>query len=380
MDLMTRPEFEELVGDGGGTRVSLYVPTHRVSGPRESDADRLRWKKLLTAVEATLTEEGHARRDIDELLAPAWDLHGDSVAWSHMADGLAMFLAPGWQATYRVPLDLPEHATVGPEFVLTPLLPLLTDRNFVVLALSQKNVRVLRGARDRIVELELDGVPRAFSDVYEKDGPQSDKVPRPNASGAIGNGGSVYYGASALDNVHQQDMVEFLREVARGVESSFNGRTVPMILAGLPEWVTMYRDVSSYPHLVEAAIERNPDDLSQDDLRLAAWELVEERLGRENARLLDRFHEQHARGGAALGLDDAFRAAHEGRVDTLLMTTETGHPGGSGGPTVAPSRPEPYDIYGRVGVAARATLRAGGAVRVLEDLPDGAPVAAILRY
>jgi len=27
MDLMTRAEFEQLVGDGEGTRVSLFVPT-----------------------------------------------------------------------------------------------------------------------------------------------------------------------------------------------------------------------------------------------------------------------------------------------------------------------------------------------------------------
>lgn len=379
MDLMTRAEFDELVGDGGGTRVSLYVPTHRVSGPRENDTDRLRWKKLLQSVQDSLAQEGLAPREIEELLAPAWDLHGDTVAWSHMADGLAMYLRPGWQATYRVPLDLPEHATVGPEFVLTPLLPLLTDRNYALLALSQKNVRVLRGGRDRIVELELASVPGAFSDVYDKEGPQSDKVPRPNASGAPG-GGAVYYGASALDNVHQGDMVEYLREVARGVEDYLAGRTIPLILAGLPEWVSMYRDVSSYPHLVDAAIERNPDDLGLDALRSQAWALVEERLTSENARLLDRFHEQWARGGAAFGVEESFRAAHEGRVDTLLMTAETEQPGGPGGPTVASSRPEQDDVYGRVGAAARATLRNGGEVRVLETLPDGAPIAAILRY
>ncbi len=53
MDLMTRAEFEELVGDGDGTRVSLFIPTHRVGGGKESEADRLRWKNLLGAVEAS---------------------------------------------------------------------------------------------------------------------------------------------------------------------------------------------------------------------------------------------------------------------------------------------------------------------------------------
>src|SRR5688572_17342857 len=68
MDLMTRAEFEELMGDGGGPRVSVFVPTHRVSRAKESEADRLSWKNLLSTVEAALLDEGHGRREIDELL------------------------------------------------------------------------------------------------------------------------------------------------------------------------------------------------------------------------------------------------------------------------------------------------------------------------
>jgi hypothetical protein len=380
MDLMTRAEFEELVGDGEGTRVSLFAPTHRVSGPKEGEADRLRWKNLLTAVEGALLEDGHERRQVQELLAPAWELHGDGMAWSHMADGLAMYLAPGgWSATYRVPLELPELGALGPGFVLGPVLPLLSDQNYVVLTLSQKDVRVLRGSRDRIGELDVPAVPRAFDDVFEPDGPSSDSVPRPTASGRTGQAGSVYYGASSNDNVHKEDVTEFFREVARGVEQHLAGRSIPMILAGLPEWVAVYRELSSYPHVVEGAIERNPDDMSAEDLRAAAWELVERRLEQDGSRLLDRFHEQRARGTGAAGAEDVATAAQEGRVDTLLLTADGCYAGGLDGPEVV--RPlRDGDVCGVVDSAARATLRNGGSVRVLDQLPDGAPVAAVLRY
>jgi hypothetical protein len=379
MDLMTRAEFEELVGEGEGTRVSLFAPTHRVGGPKESDADRLRWKNLLAAVESALIEDGHERRQVEELLAPAWELHGDGMAWSHMADGLAMYLAPGWSARYRVPLELPELASVGSGFLLSPVLPMLSDQNYVVLTLSQKDVRVLRGSRDRIGELDLPRVPQAFDDVFEPDGPSSDSVPRPTASGRTGQAGSVYYGADSNDNVHKADMLEFFREVARGVEGHLAGRTIPLILAGLPEWVSVYRGINSYPHLVDAAIERNPDDMSADDIRAAAWELAQKRLEQDKARLLDRFHEQRARGTGAADAEAVATAAQEGRVDTLLMTTNGCYAGGLDGPEVV--RPlRDGDVCGVVDSAARATLRNGGAVRVLDDLPDGAPVAAVLRY
>lgn len=380
MDLMTRAEFEELVGDGDGTRVSLFVPTHRVGTTKESDEDRLRWKNLLTAVEGTLIEDGHDKREVEELLVPAWELHGDGMAWSHMADGLAMYLTTGWSASYRVPLELPELAAVGSGYVLGPVLPLLSDQNYVVLTLSQKDVRVLRGSRDRIGELDLPSVPGAFDDLFVADGPQSDSVPRPNASGRSGAGGAVYYGASSLDNAHKEEVVEFFREVARGVEEHLAGRSIPMILAGLPEWVAIYRELNSYPHLVDGAIEHNPDGMGPEELRTAAWELVESRLGQENGRLVDRFHEQRARGTGAVGAKESHQAALEGRVDTLMLTADGCWAGGNGGPEVVRPEREEDQTCALVDAAARATLRTGGAIRVLEELPDGAPVAAVLRY
>lgn len=377
MDLMSRAEFEELVGEGSGPRVSLFAPTHRVTGTKERDQDRLRWKNLLTAVEHALAKDGLERPDVDELLAPARELHGDGMAWSHMADGLAMFLRKGWSAAYRVPLELPELGAVGPGFVLGPLLPLLADQNYVVLTLSQRRVRVLRGSRDQIGELALPGVPQAFGDVFETDGPRADSAGSRFTSPGLTGG---VHGSSSQDNVHKEDVVEYFREVARGVEEQLAGRSIPMILAGLPEWVAVYRDLSSYPHLVDGAIEHNPDGMSDDELRAAAWQLVDARLSEEGRRLLDRFHEQRARGTGALGADQVLTAANEGRVDTLMMTADGCYTGGNGGPEVVLPLRDREDLCGLADAAARATLRNGGAVRVLDELPGRHTVAAVLRY
>lgn len=379
MDLMSRAEFEELVGEDDGTRVSLFAPTHRVSDVKKGDEDRLRWKNLLTAVEQTLTGEGLDRAELAGLLAPAWELHGDGMAWSHMAEGLAMFLRTGWHATYRVPLDLPELGSVGSGFVLGPVLPLLTDRNYVVLTLSQRRVRVLRGSRDQIGELEMPSVPQAFEDVYEVSDPQDTAPSRMHASGAGAQGGAVH-GSNAHDNVHKEDVVEFFREVARGVDEHLAGRSIPMILAGLPEWVAVYRDLTSYPHVLPDAIEQNPDQMREDELRVAAWSLVDERLAQENTAILDRFHEAQAHGRAALHADPVLTAANEGRVDTLLMTADGCYAGGHDGPEVVLPLRDREDVCGIADAAVRATLRNGGGVRLVETLPKGAPVAAVLRY
>lgn len=294
-----------------------------------------------------------------------------------MGDGLAMFLRPGWSASYRVPLEVPELAAYGDGFILSPVLPLLSDQNYVVLALSQKAVRVLRGSRDRIGELDVPGVPEAFGEVYDE-GRQPDSVPRASTTGRGGQ--AVFHGPGGMDNLHKEDVVEFFRMVARGVEEHLAGRSIPLILAGLPEWVAVYRELNGYPHLVDAAIERNPDDMSADDLRAAAWELVSERLEAETSRLLDRLNEQRAHGTGVVDPHETLTAAREGRVDTLLLTADGCYgPSHDGRVVVLPSDGD-GDVCALADAAARATLRNGGAVRVVAELPEDATVGAVLRY
>lgn len=84
------------------------------------DARSIRWKNLLSQVEATLSERGLPADEIEALLAPAVELRDDRLAWSYMGDGLAMFLRPGSHRLFRVPVAVPEVATVGDHFVLGP--------------------------------------------------------------------------------------------------------------------------------------------------------------------------------------------------------------------------------------------------------------------
>lgn len=376
MDLLTRADFESLVESREGVHVSLFMPTQR--GGREAEADRLRWKNLLTAAESALLEEGRPKHEVARILKPAWDLHGDARTWNAMADGLACWLRDGEMQSYRVPVELPALAAVGESFIIGPALPMLTDQTFLVLALSQKQVRVLRGSRTRVGELDLPDVPRAFEDVFEAEGPQSDNVPRPNASGYTG-AGTVFYGSGALDNVHKEDVTEFFRMVSDGVHRHVAHRTLPMVLAGLPEWVAVYRDVNRYPHLLDRAVERNPDDLTDEQLRDAAWALVEERLAAQARALLDRLGEQRGRGAGAVGAEQVLEAAQEGRVDTMLVTPDGCWPGSSGIEVVRLNgmTQDPCEL---VDAAAMATLRTGGQVRVVEELPDEVHAAAVLRY
>ena len=148
MDVIRRTDLQRLALGRHGPCVSVFLPTHRAG--REVEQVPIRLKNLLRQATEALEADGVKAPTIKSLLAPLRRLLDDRLFWQYQSDGLALFSRPGWWRSFRVPLDLPELAVVDDRFHVTPLLPLLAgDGHFFVLALSQNQIGLLEGTRDR---------------------------------------------------------------------------------------------------------------------------------------------------------------------------------------------------------------------------------------
>lgn len=383
MDLVTRADIDVLAEPGGGdTQISLFMPTHRFG--RGIEADRLGWKNLVDGVEAALVERLR-RPDLEALLAPARELQEDGMAWQHMSDGLAMFLRPGWERTFRVPAPMPALATVGDHLVLGPMLRLLSgDEHFLLLALSQREIRLMEGSRNTVEAVHLGDVPTSLTEAVEPQEARSDAMARPAASAGRG-GPAVFFGHGAGDDHHKNaEVVRFLRLVSTGMHDVLTTQTSPMVLAGLEHLVSTYRDVNRYPYLVEDAVDRNPDQLTPEELHELAWPLIEQRLRAERSRVIDRFHELHGTGRVSADLQTIGRAAAEGRVDTLFVQADPWcweRVDDATLPIVELGVDTRYAECEQVDAAAVATLNTSGHVYATsESVVTDSEVAAIFRY
>src|SRR5690625_1359901 len=378
MDLITRTDVSDLAHrEGAGTCVTVFVPTQRRG--HDTSGDALILKNLLDDAEKALHEAGMRRPDAEELLRPARDLQRDAMAWSHMSDGLAIFLGPDGASIFRLPIELPALATVGDRFVIAPLLRLLGGHEqYLLLTLSQDRIRLLEGNRLTVDEIELDDVPTSLGDVIAPFEPRSDALTRSLGRGQ--GGPAVFYGHGTIDGkLKGVQLTTFLRHVADGLSQTLKGRDLPMILAGLAPTVAAYRQVASYPHILTEHLELNPDQLSDGELHELSWPIIsrlrnearEERLGRLRALL--------GTGRASTNPAVIEQAATEGRIAEVLVADELDWPRtvprvlrlGEG------ADENRFEFIDR---AARATLATQGDVTVVADagLPDG--VAAIMRY
>lgn len=384
MDLLTNADIAALAAPGqGGTNVSLFMAIHRFG--REVEADRLRFKNLVAGVETTLGKTLR-RAEIDELLAPAHQLRDDAMEWQYMSDGLAMFLRADRHRTFRVAAPMPTFATVGDKPVLGPMLRLLSgDGHFLVLALSQREIRLMEGSRNTVEVVRLTAVPTSLKDVITPREPRSDTVARPAAGGRGGGGSAVFYGHGAGDqHVKGVEVEQFLRNVSTGLKEVLAGQTVPLVLAGLDHLVAAYRAVNAYPNVIEAAVEHNSDQLSTEELHRKAWPLIEARLRSDRERVIDRFKELNGTGLVSSDLAIVAEAAAAGRVETLFVKADPWcwervvH---DDSPVVELGVDERFADCELIDAAAVATLNTNGRIfATSETVASDSEVAAILRY
>jgi hypothetical protein len=145
-------EFPRLAADRGGRRVSMFLSTRRAGG--SALPARVRFANLVRRVEHVLRADGASTADTSAVLGGARELAEDLWLWERPAAGIGLFASGDATRTYWVPTPLPEMATVGDRYTLTPLLPTLNaGGRFLVLQLGGAETRLFSGTRSGFDEV-----------------------------------------------------------------------------------------------------------------------------------------------------------------------------------------------------------------------------------
>ncbi|MEW5872481.1 MAG: hypothetical protein AB1894_24680 [Chloroflexota bacterium] len=387
MEIITREIVNELSKATGQALVSIYMPTHRLG--REMQQDPIRFRNLLSEAEERLAERSFRRPDIEALLKPAHMLKLATGFWMQQSDGLAIFITPDFMKYFRLPIRFEKLLVIANRLHLKPLLPLLSrNGHFYVLALSQKQVRLLEGSLFSVDEINLEGVPTSLRQALWFDDPERQLQYHTGtaAPGAPGMRPSVFHGHGAGSDDDKSELLRYFQQVDRGLMELLGDEQAPLVLAGVDYLLPIYREANHYPYIVEGSIQGNPDETSAADLHREAWELVEPIFRTGQRQALARYRELR---GSGSGLADnrvetIVPAAHYGRVDTLFVTLDRQIWGSFDASKNSLEQHEAFQAGDQdlLDLAAMQTLYHGGAVFALKPdrMPDETPLAAILRY
>jgi Bacterial archaeo-eukaryotic release factor family 3 len=365
-----------------GPCLSLFMPLNTTGPNQSAKANELGWREIIRRVEPKVQQYGAAGR---ELLETVSDWYALSQGSEPQGKSIAVFRSTYVFTVSWVEEQVRPRAVLGPHFYVRPLLPELTrGKSFYVLALSQKNVRLLRCTSRTSEEVDFPaGIATSFDTYMNTAKPDHVLDNRASPGPGAGSSKGVMFGTSSEREAKDQYLAHFYGQIDRGVNEVLRGKTERVVLAGVEYEIALYRSVSRYPHVANACVDGAPNSLKSGEMHARAIDAilrcyekkVDEALGEYNHKVGT---------GASNRLKDVVTAAHEGRVLTLLVSDLLETPGKFDEST--------YTVKGRetgttededlVNDAAAQTILHAGHVYVVPNskMPNGAPLAAIYRF
>lgn len=388
IDIPSLEEFKALAQVKGETCVSLYLPMSPFGS--SAKVNRTAFKDLAREALSQLKEAGIGKVEItafaeqfDRLAGVEPDVQDqDKVRkqqhakpdpiesfWHYQANGLAVLATSGATRTLRLPNSPKPLAEVADRFHLTPLIRAMTSPHDVyVLALAKESVRLVHAFANFPPERQqVPGLPANAEEATRR--------PSVHVRAPRGN----------LQNLEGEKVLlqQYVRKVEQAVHGVLAGRHTPLVLAAAEPLVSMFRVTNTYPGLADEMIEGNPDQTTDAELEDAAIPILDRLYSRDLAAVIARYDELKPR-LATTDVSYAAHAATAGAIDQLLVDLDAVVPGLvsdlDGSVTYAAS--DDAETYSVVDEVARRALYTGARVMGArrEELPDRAPLTAILRY
>src|SRR3979411_1553112 len=386
IDIPNLEEFKALAQVKGETCVSLYLPTSPLGS--SAKVNRTAFKDLAKEALSQLKEAGigkagiaafehqfdrlaGAERDVQDKVRKQRCAKPDPIEsfWHYQASGLAVLVTSGATRTFRLANSQKRLAEVATRFHLPPLIRAMTSpHDIFVLALAEESVRVVH-AFDMFPPQRLQ-VPDLPANAEEATRRPSFHVRAPRRR---------------LQNLEGEKVLlhQYVRKVEHAVQGALAGQNAPLVLAGEEPLASMFRSVNTYPKLADEMIEGNPDQITDGELEDAAIPILDRLHSRELKAVIALYDELKPR-RATTDVSYAAHAATAGAIEQLLVDLDAIVPGlvsdidGS----VTYSVSDDAETYSVVDEVARRALYTGarGPGARQEEMPDRAPLTAILRY
>ena len=387
MNLLSRDDLGVLLESRPGWHVSMFMPM--IQRGAATQQNPIRCKTLLRQAEEQLLAHGLRLQEAQNLVQPVQQLLANHAFWQRQSHGLGLFLAPEVFLAYRVPLPLDELVVVAHRFHIKPLLPLLNgDGHFFVLALSQKEVRLLQGTRYSISEVELQGVPQGVAAALQYEDIEKKGHHYPGSQGRPAGGVSPLagHGVGIEDATHepQDAILRYFQQVDTGLRAFLRDEHAPLVLAGVEYLLPIYRRANTYPYLLAEGVTGNPEGWRPEAIQERAWAIVQPHFQRAQEDAATQYRHLVGTGRVAGDISAIVTAAYDGRIDTLFVALGVQQWGlfHSESRTVELHQEAMAGDDDLSDLAAMYTLLRRGTVYAVapDQMPDRTPAAAILRY
>jgi len=366
---MNHQDIQELQAIREYPSVSILLPVYSESADNRQQTP-IRVKNLLREAENRLLKE-FSKRDIAPLQSRLGEL-AEEIDYERGASGLALFANANFARLFYLPFAVAERVAVNHTFATRDVvIAYHRSPRYRVLSLTEKSAHLYEGVRDQLQEVERGGFPvtRAVEGV------------KTEWTGGFG---------VEQTSLHDAEEREYCNRVEHALESVADHDPLPLALAGVERTVAYFDEVTQHKgqgkFTIVARLTGNWENLPPHELEEKIWPLVQQGLKAGLDRVRQRAEDAIGAGRLATGLQEVWRAAREGRVDTVLVEDDYHQPARaqeSGLHLVSEDEQAAPDVLDdAVDETIETVLNASGDVFFFESgqLAQYDRIAAILRY
>jgi hypothetical protein len=258
------------------------------------------------------------------------------------------------------------------------------DGNFYLLMLERSNVKLYECTQHSFTEIKIDDcIPETKQDVVGYDYEQKNLQFR---TGQAGEGRAMYHGQEAATGKRKNEIKKYLRAINDGLAPLLKEETMPMLIAAQDPLFDMYKEVNTYPNVMEQNLKINFGDTNIYEAHELAWESISSVFDQTRKDKIALFLDEQGTGKTAIGIGEIIPAAFNGKVDALFCENRSDIFGNykeeNSSITVTQSE-EDDNTISLMNVAAVKTFLNGGEVYLLdkEEMPNpNSRINALYRY
>jgi Bacterial archaeo-eukaryotic release factor family 3 len=362
---MNRKDIQQLQSIREYPSVSLFLPIYRKS-PEDQSQTPVRVKNLVREAEDRLLAE-FSQRDVQSLLDRLAEL-AQSIDYDHPHDGLALFANKDFSRFFHLPVQVEERVVINGTFATRALvLALNRDTRYWVLVLTERLTRLYRGSREKLEEVT------------------NGDFPLPLEMPGVVTESPSNFGVEQSARRNSDDRHYFVR-VDKALGEVLKRENLPLAIVGIERDLAAFKDASKNTGRIIATVSGRHQETPAHALWELVWPQVEAGLAAQRKGILQSLDTATGAKRFAAGIADAWRLAHEGRVDTLVVEEGFHYPAQRSEDgrqlTVARDAATPVVTEDAVDTIIETVLDKSGEVAFMEDgtLQEHGRIAMILRY
>jgi hypothetical protein len=387
--LLTKEIFTELANYKADCCITLYLGAHAAGVEVNEHYDPINFKNQLQEAGRKLAAKGHHEDYIKQLLQPGYDLVRNDEFWTQLSPGFAVFIADGFFKYIKMPVPpIKEALVIEPSFYVTPLIPIMTSKEyFYLLVISKQSAKLFRADAWGMEPVKVEGLPQSIDEVKRLSGLDATTF----RSGSSGSRAPVYsqegsYHGTGGGNPEDKDNILVYFEAVDDVlwDKVLNKENAPLLLAGVEYEIPIYRNACDYHNVWPQALTGNREHQETKALYQDAKELMKPYFEERLTKALNLYMNNSANGKTSSIAADVIPATFYSQVSHLFVTKGEhiwGRFDEMANQLIFHDSPE-EDGEDLLDQAVVKTLANGGEVFLLEKekMPLQTQLAAVMRY